>query len=153
VHLTCNPGDWSNSPDFTYQGRRDGVPITGATFPSYQPKRTRQAGTGTFLNGGDGNHQISCAVTATNDIGASTAASNSVLAIDDIPFATDRPQLTFGQQIKASYVGTTAAARTGCSRRASRRTRTASSGSARAPRSTAPRRTGTRSGSRISAAT
>ena len=69
--LTCSTGTWSGSPapSFTYQWRKAGVNIGGATTNSY------------VLVSGDDGSSIDCVVTATNGSGAASQASNALIAI------------------------------------------------------------------------
>lgn len=65
--LTCSNGTWSNNPDsFTYQWKRAGVSISGATASTY------------LLDVADEGELIRCDVTATNEAGSTTAQSNAV---------------------------------------------------------------------------
>lgn len=61
--LTANEGTWSGAPTFTYQWRRDGVNIGGATSSTY------------VLVAGDVTHGIDLVVTATNGAGSTNATS------------------------------------------------------------------------------
>lgn len=65
--LTVSNGSWTNSPSgYSFQWKSGGVDIIGATSQNY-----------TVLNGDAGN-SISCAVTASNSGGNTTAVSSSV---------------------------------------------------------------------------
>jgi len=68
--ITVSNGTWTGfpAPTFTYQWRNSGSNISGATSASY-----------TLVAGDDGD-AIDCVVTATNDEGAASAASNSITA-------------------------------------------------------------------------
>jgi hypothetical protein len=85
--LTCTTGEWSAGPEFTYQWLRDSQPIAGATSSTYTPAPTFNPSGPNFVNG-DGNHQISCQVTATNDLGSAAATSAAVLVVDGPPRLT-----------------------------------------------------------------
>ncbi|MCX5569600.1 hypothetical protein [Kaistia nematophila] len=61
--LTAVPGRWSGEPSFTYQWKRDGTNIAGATNSTYT------------LVAGDAAKAISVAVTGTNAAGNATATS------------------------------------------------------------------------------
>jgi hypothetical protein len=65
VHI-ATPGTWTNSPAITYQWRRDGVPIAGATAATYT---TTTADSGALLT---------CAVTATNAAGSTTVVAGPI---------------------------------------------------------------------------
>jgi hypothetical protein len=95
--LTCHPGSWSGSPDFTYQWTRSGIgPIPGATGPKYtlRPSRADDADHVTDPNG-DGNHIIGCQVIGTNDLGSSAPAQVfGPLAVDGPPYPFERPHIT-----------------------------------------------------------
>jgi hypothetical protein len=93
--LTCNPGEWSNVPTFSYQWFRQGVgDIPGATGQSYKPIQ-RYAGRELVNRNGDGNHKIGCRVVADNDVGASDPSSSAPrLVIDGSPVIETRPTLT-----------------------------------------------------------
>lgn len=67
--LTCSTGSWSNTPTYTYQWRRDGSAIAGATAA------TR------VLAAGDAGALMSCTVTATKAGVAQTATSANTTAI------------------------------------------------------------------------
>ena len=66
--LTCSRGTWSGSPPitFAYRWRRNGTPIPGATSRRYR-QVPRDTGS-----------RISCAVTATNEVGSRRAVSPAV---------------------------------------------------------------------------
>ena len=65
--LTCSTGTWSNNPDsFTYQWKRAGANISGATSSTY------------VLQVADEGVLVRCDVTATNEAGSATAQSNAV---------------------------------------------------------------------------
>ena len=66
--LSCSDGSWTGTPTiiYTYQWKRNGSPIGGATNSSY------------VLVSGDVGTSVKCTVTATNDIGATNADSNTV---------------------------------------------------------------------------
>ncbi|MDX0251150.1 histidine kinase [Sinorhizobium meliloti] len=61
--LTAYPGVWTAAPAFTYQWKKGGVNIAGATEPTYTPVV------------GDVGAAITVAVTGTNSAGAATATS------------------------------------------------------------------------------
>lgn len=64
--MTCSPGTWSYHPtSYSYQWKRGGVAISGATNASYT------------VVSGDVGSTISCAVTATNTAGTSGAVSTA----------------------------------------------------------------------------
>lgn len=67
--LTCSSGTWSRSPSFTYQWRRNGSKIAGATAS------TR------VLQAGDAGALMSCTVTATKSGVRRTATSAQTTAI------------------------------------------------------------------------
>jgi hypothetical protein len=65
--LKCSRGDWVDSPAaYHYKWSRDGVPLIGATGPTYE------------VAPADAGHGLSCTVTATNAAGASHTASAQV---------------------------------------------------------------------------
>lgn len=65
--LTTTDGTWANSPSgYTYQWKRDGANISGATANTYTVQTA------------DANHGVKCTVTATNGSGVTTADSNTV---------------------------------------------------------------------------
>jgi hypothetical protein len=69
--VTVAPGTWTGSPapTYTYEWRRAGVAIPGATAASY------------VVVVGDVGSAITCAVTGTNLRGSATAVSNSINAV------------------------------------------------------------------------
>lgn len=70
VSLATTNGTWDNSPtSYTYQWRRAGTPITGATSQSYLPVTA------------DVGSVLSCAVTATNGGGSTTAVTAATTAV------------------------------------------------------------------------
>ena len=66
--LSCSEGSWTGTAIiiYTYQWKRNGSPIGSATNSSY------------VLVSGDVGTSVKCTVTATNDIGATNADSNTV---------------------------------------------------------------------------
>lgn len=65
--LTCNPGVWSGTGlTYSYQWRKDGTAIEGATGPSY------------LVRSGDVNDQLDCVVTAAGVSGTASAISAAV---------------------------------------------------------------------------
>ena len=67
--LTAIEGVWTGNPTFTYQWKRDGSNISGATSKTYT------------LVAGDASKSISVAVTGTNGAGNATAASAATAAV------------------------------------------------------------------------
>ncbi|MFC5373979.1 hypothetical protein ACFPIF_15555 [Brevundimonas faecalis] len=68
--LTASNGTWSNNPaSYARQWKADGANIAGATAPTY------------LLVGDDEGKVITCAVTATNVAGSSTATSAGTAAV------------------------------------------------------------------------
>lgn len=67
--LTCSSGTWTNSPTYSYQWKRAGVPVAGATTA------TR------VLAAGDVGSAMTCTVTATNAGVSTSATSNSTAAV------------------------------------------------------------------------
>jgi hypothetical protein len=62
--LTCSTGEWEGSPStFVWQWSLDSAPIVGATGETYG------------VLGGDVDHLVGCAVSATNEFGTTTAPS------------------------------------------------------------------------------
>jgi hypothetical protein len=62
--LTCSRGTWlSNPASYTYRWQRDGSDVAGATAPTYT------------VQSADTSHSLTCAVTATNSLGSTTATS------------------------------------------------------------------------------
>ncbi len=84
--LSCSPGTWSGSPSiFEYQWNRDNTPIAGATSSSY------------LVALADVGHRLTCAVTASNGVRA-TSASTSVL-VPAPPAPTPLPLQCSGRAI------------------------------------------------------
>ncbi|HET6377931.1 MAG TPA: arabinofuranosidase catalytic domain-containing protein [Methylocella sp.] len=78
--LTASPGIWDNSPEsFTYQWKRNGVNIDGATASTYVPAVADQGLT------------LSIAVTAWNSAGMSSAAASSATSAVISAFAAVTP--------------------------------------------------------------
>lgn len=75
--LTCSTGTWSGSPTYTYQWKRNGNNIGGATSSTY------------LLVLADVGQNILCTVTATNFVGSATANSNTVVPISAFSFLLD----------------------------------------------------------------
>lgn len=67
--LTCSTGTWSGSPTYTYQWKRNGNNIGGATSSTY------------LVALADVGQNILCTVTATNFVGSATADSNTVVPV------------------------------------------------------------------------
>ncbi len=93
--VTCHPGDWQNSPSFTYQWTRSGLgPIPGATGPTYALKQYRDDSGHVVDPNGDGDHIVGCQVIGTNDLGSSAPAQvYAPLVIDGPPYPLDRPHI------------------------------------------------------------
>jgi len=90
--LTTTNGTWAGtSLVYTYQWRRNGVGIAGATNSTYV---TQEDDIGT---------QVSCLVTATNGAGAVSVASNALVIV-----AAGAPQITVQPTNQNSSVGSTA---------------------------------------------
>ncbi len=92
--LSCSQGTWSGgSISYTYQWKRGGSSISGATSSTYT------------LVGADADNSITCTVTATNGAGSASATSNGVNAIG-VPSNTALPAITgtphVGQQLSCS---------------------------------------------------
>lgn len=66
---SCSPGTWSASPapSISYQWKRGGSPIPGATSSAY------------VLQADDAGAEVTCAVTASNASGSASAESNAVV--------------------------------------------------------------------------
>ena len=80
--LSCSPGVWFNAPtSYTYQWKRDGTVISGATSATY------------VVVAGDLGHTITCTVTATNAFGSTPATSNAV-SIVALPANTAAPVIS-----------------------------------------------------------
>ena len=80
--LTCSQGVWFNSPtSYTYQWKRDGTVISGATSATY------------VVVSADLGHALTCTVTATNAFGSTPATSNSVLIVA-LPANTAAPVIS-----------------------------------------------------------
>ena len=78
--LTCSDGEWSGDPDsFSRVWQRDGVTIDGATSTSY------------VVTSDDAGTDLSCAVTAYNQAGASGPASSAAVSV---PGGVDPPVKT-----------------------------------------------------------
>ena len=150
--LTCKPGEWSAGPDFAYQWLRDGQPISGATDSTYTPTPTFNANGPNFVNG-DGNHQISCQVTATNDLGSSSPATSAgVLVVDGSRLTSASTSISPARSRPGERQAATRASGPTITPRSERRpTGTSTSGCVRTRRSPAPRRAPTRPRSTISA--
>lgn len=76
--LSCSNGTWSGSPSFTFQWKRDGVSIGGATSNTY------------LLDALDETTSIKCTVGASNLAGAGTSTDSNTVgpitaAPDDLP--------------------------------------------------------------------
>jgi hypothetical protein len=67
VELDCYDGDWSGNPTFTYQWKRGGVAIMGATASSYTPVQS------------DVGMAISRSCVASNSAGSVNASSDAVV--------------------------------------------------------------------------
>ncbi len=68
--LHCSTGSWSGNPTrFSYQWRRDGEVVESAAESEYR------------LTEADAGHELSCAVTAYNGVGASEPAASSEVAV------------------------------------------------------------------------
>jgi hypothetical protein len=59
--MTCDPGEWTNSPDLTYQWIQNGFPISGATQPTFS-----------YPDSPSIDFNLLCRVTGTNELGSWT---------------------------------------------------------------------------------
>ena len=86
--LTCSTGTWegTGSITYTYQWKRNGLDIASATSSTYT------------LVTADDNASIRCDVTATDDLGSRTVASNAVTALG-APINTASPAITGTEQV------------------------------------------------------
>jgi hypothetical protein len=83
--VRCDTGQWTNNPSFKVVWLRDGEPLTYATSTEYTIQGSYHGST-LFDPNGDGQHKISCRVTADNDVGvASSVDSAQWLALDNVP--------------------------------------------------------------------
>jgi PKD repeat protein len=66
--LSCATGAWSGTAplSYTYQWKRDGLPLAGATKATY------------LVAAADGGHSLTCGVTATNPAGTANAQSAAI---------------------------------------------------------------------------
>ncbi len=92
--LSCSTGTWTNNPTvYSYEWRRDGSPISGATDSTYD------------LVEADASTLITCRNTATNLAGSTVATSNSVNAIG-VPANSSLPSVSgtssVGQQLSCT---------------------------------------------------
>jgi hypothetical protein len=104
--LTCHPGTistgpgvpgWHNNPSFAYQWTRNGVNIPGsvAKLATYRLTRYRAANGSVTNPVGDGDHNIGCRVTGSNDVGSSAPiAAPPVHAVDGVPIDHNVPIVT-----------------------------------------------------------
>lgn len=75
--VTCAPGTWTQSPTYAYQWTRNGGNISGATSSTY------------LLANPDIGQAVVCRVTATNEAGAVSAVSNTIVPADVLPPPTN----------------------------------------------------------------
>lgn len=76
--VSCTTGTWSNGVDtYAYQWKRNGSNIAGATSSTY------------LLANPDIGQSIACTVTATNEAGAVSATSNTIVPADVLPPPTN----------------------------------------------------------------
>ncbi len=81
--MTCEPGEWTNSPDLTFQWIENGFPISGAT------EQTFRYPTLPYVD-----FNLLCRVTGTNDLGSWTSdLSPAVHVVGSPPRANVRPTL------------------------------------------------------------
>jgi hypothetical protein len=99
--LTCSTGTWSGSPDsYTYQWKDDGVAISAATGSTY------------VLTASEVGATITCTVTATNEVGSTSATatgvgpvdSASVSAVDDLSTAPSGAWSVY-RRLRTDYTG------------------------------------------------
>lgn len=94
--LACSDGTWSVTPaGFTYQWKRNGVNISGATNNTYQ---LTQADAGNAAN-------ITCVVTPTNP-GSTGAVSNTIVQILDATWYAKKTTLTINDATINSAMNT-----------------------------------------------
>jgi len=81
--LSCSTGSWSGSPiGFSYEFRRDGAAIDGATAATYTP------------TAGDTGHALTCVVTAHDAVPSSASATSPAVAIPPPPANIAAPAIS-----------------------------------------------------------
>lgn len=95
--LTCSTGTWSGSPTYTYQWKRNGNNIGGATSSTY------------LVALADVGQNILCTVTATNFVGSANANSNTVVPVSAFSFLLDTYSGAAGayslRKLRSAYTG------------------------------------------------
>lgn len=93
--LSVTNGTWTNSPvSYTYQWRRGGTNISGATSSTYVSQAA------------DYNQAVTCQVTATNGAGSGQAVSNGITPVS-VPTNTALPAVSGGTTIGDTLSATT----------------------------------------------
>ena len=92
--VTCDPGSWTGAPSYNFAWQDNGAPIAAATAPTYAVPLTYE---GT---------KLTCVVTASNIVGAVSAASAATAVPLVAPTNTTPPSITGTLAVGAALVCT-----------------------------------------------
>jgi hypothetical protein len=108
--MTCDPGAWTNNPDFTYRWYRDGQVVSDYRNGQLVGDHTDSTyTTASLLGHGDDDEGLTCQVTASNDLGSHSAYADSVHIVSQRPRNTDSPRVYFEKDLATvNPVGQTA---------------------------------------------
>ena len=100
--LTCDPGDWTNSPTLTYRWLRNGTAVSGATSATWSPPASAWGAL------------FSCEVVGTNAAGAGLPALAQAVYIGILDVITIQPAAACDwHRLKAAYTGPAGTVRNG----------------------------------------
>jgi hypothetical protein len=84
--VTCDPGQWTGSPTFTYEWLRDGSSI-GVTTQQYT------------LTSSDAGHSVACRVVGTNGAGSSAPVTSDPVSVPPLPPSNSSPPSVSGSGV------------------------------------------------------